>query len=307
MENNLAELWSIFEFVLPGYLPSQAAFRQQLEQAAGAGREKAALADLRRYVRPYILRRLKREVLGELPPKIETKLYAEMTVKQRSVYRSYLLRARKECAAEVAARGFAQSRMKILAWLTRLRQICCHPALFLQDYQSGSGKEELLLFVAGEAVAAGHRLLVFSQFASMLRLLREALAKKGFEVLYLDGSVPAAERLRMVEAFNHGAGQIFLISLKAGGTGLNLTGADVVIHYDPWWNPAVEAQASDRAYRMGQTHAVQVIRLIARDTIEEKICEMQARKKALTEKVIESDAAQGAGPDESELRALLGL
>lgn len=181
MENNLAELWSIFEFVLLGYLPSQVTFRQKFERAASAGEEKATLADLRRYVRSYILCRLKREVLSELPPKIETTLYTEMTVKQRSVYRSYFLRAREECVAEVAANGFAQSRMKILAWLTRLRLICCHPSLFLEGYQGDSGKEELFLFVASEAAAARHRLLVFSQFASML-LLREALAKKGFVV-----------------------------------------------------------------------------------------------------------------------------
>lgn len=307
LENNLTELWSIFEFVLPGYLLPKIAFRRQFELAAGDPKEAAALAELRRFVQPYILRRLKKEVLGELPPKIETRLFAEMTARQKSVYQAHFLRAKEECAGEVAARGFAQSRMKILAWLTRLRQICCHPALFQEAYQGGSGKQELLLFVAGEAVAAGHRVLVFSQFTSMLRLLRDAFAKKGYESFYLDGKVPAHKRMEMVEAFNWGKCPLFLISLKAGGTGLNLTGADVVIHYEPWWNPAAEAQASDRVYRIGQRRAVQVIRLVARGTIEEQIFALQARKRALACKVVEPGAADAAGLDEAELRALLDL
>ena len=190
---------------------------------------------------------MKKTVLKELPEKIESKMTSEMTAEQSKLYAAWLLRTQKEFEAEVQANGFAQSRIKILSLLTRLRQICCHPALFIENYQGGSGKLEMLQEIVTDAVEGGHRILLFSQFTGMLNLISQDLTSKQLTYYYLDGSTKAEERMKMVHAFNAGSKSIFLISLKAGGTGLNLTGADMVIHYDPWWNPAVEDQATDRA------------------------------------------------------------
>ena len=176
--------------------------------------------------------------------------------------------------------------MKIIALLTRLRQICCHPSLFIDNYTGGSGKLDLLNEILSGALEGGHRILLFSQFTSMLAIIGKQLQKKGINYFYLDGQTPPQERLRQVHEFNAGGAELFLISLKAGGTGLNLTGADTVIHYDPWWNPAVEDQASDRAYRIGQKNTVQVFKLVSRGTIEEKIFAMQQRKRKLVDSVI---------------------
>ena len=178
--------------------------------------------------------------------------------------------------------------MKILAALTRLRQICCHPSTFLSNYTGGSGKLDLLLQQLDNAIANEHRILCFSQFTGMLEIITKELEAKGITFFYLDGTTPPMERLEMVKRFNEGEGQVFLISLKAGGTGLNLTGADTVIHYDPWWNPAVEDQATDRAYRIGQTNNVYVLKLLTRGTIEEKIYKLQQKKKELSDAVITS-------------------
>jgi SNF2 family DNA or RNA helicase len=175
--------------------------------------------------------------------------------------------------------------------LTRLRQICCHPATFIEDYSGGSGKLDLTAETVKSALESGHRILVFSQFTKMLAILMERLDAVGVSYYYLDGATPSKERLEMTEAFNGGSREAFLISLKAGGSGLNLTGADVVIHYDPWWNPAVMSQASDRAHRFGQKRAVQVINIVSKDSIEEKIIALQSRKKDLVDAVIEEGAS----------------
>jgi SNF2 family DNA or RNA helicase len=287
IENSLTELWSIFDFIMPGYLYSHHKFQSRFETPAVRNNDAAALEDLGRHIRPFILRRLKRDVLAELPEKIETKLSCEMTTEQKKIYLAYLARARDEFESEIATGGFEKSRIKILALLTRLRQICCHPSLFLEDYQGGSGKLELLEEVIQDSLSGGHRILLFSQFVSMLDLIAARLGQDQTRFFRIDGQTPPEERLKLVNDFNQGNAEVFLISLKAGGTGLNLTGADMVIHYDPWWNPAVEDQATDRAYRIGQKNAVQVFKLVTHGAIEEKIYAMQQKKKELVDAVIQ--------------------
>lgn len=286
IENSLTELWSIFDFIMPGYLYSRQRFRNRFELPIVKDNDPEAQADLRMHINPFIFRRLKKDVLRELPEKIETRISCEMTEEQKKAYLAYLTRARAEFEAEMEENGFEKSRLKILALLTRLRQICCHPALFLENYNGGSGKLDLLRELALDSLAGGHRILLFSQFVAMLNLIERQFRTDGLRYLRIDGQTCPEERLQRVEAFNSGAAEIFLVSLKAGGTGLNLTGADTVIHYDPWWNPAVEEQATDRAYRIGQHHTVQVFKLMSRGTIEERIAELQERKRALIDAVI---------------------
>ncbi|MGP1574807.1 DEAD/DEAH box helicase [Selenomonas sp.] len=304
IENSLTELWSIFDFLMPGYLRSRKHFQSQFETPIIRAKDPHASADLLRYISPFILRRLKKDVLEELPDKVERKMTNEMTDEQRKVYKAWFVQAKKEFAAELKAHGFGEMRIKILAILTRLRQIACDPALFLENYDGGSGKLDMLEEVVSDAVAAGHRILVFSQFTTMLARIAERLDAMNLGYAYLDGSTPALERVRLVRDFNAGAEPIFLISLKAGGTGLNLTGADMVIHYDPWWNPAVEDQATDRAYRIGQKNNVQVLKFITKDTIEEKIYELQEKKKALIDQMIQPGENFLTKLSEEEITAL---
>ena len=289
MENGIGELWSIFDFVLPGYLPPYSAFLRRYQDGMNS-------EDLRLRISPFLTRRLKQDVLSELPDKAETRLTAAMTPEQRAVYRASLERLRPRIENLVDSRGLSRSRMEVLSAITELRQICCHPSLVLEGYLGGSGKEELLLELLPSMIRSGRRVLVFSQFTSLLKLLRPRLDREGYQTLYLDGDTPAGERLGLTERFNAGEGQIFLISLRAGGSGLNLIGADVVIHFDPWWNPATEDQATDRAHRIGQTRKVDVIRLVMGDSIEEKVVELGERKKALFDRLIT--------PGESALSAL---
>ena len=304
IENSLTELWSIFDFLMPGYLKSRKHFQSQFETPIVRAKDPHASADLLRYISPFILRRLKKDVLEELPDKVERKMTNEMTDEQRKVYHAWFVQAKKEFAAELKAHGFGESRIKILAILTRLRQIACDPALFLEDYTGGSGKLDMLEEVVADAVAAGHRILIFSQFTTMLSHIAARLDAMNLGYAYLDGSTPALERMRRVRDFNAGAEPLFLISLKAGGTGLNLTGADMVIHYDPWWNPAVEDQATDRAYRIGQKNNVQVLKFITKDTIEEKIYELQEKKKALIDQMIQPGENFLSKLSEEEITAL---
>ncbi|MBR1552623.1 MAG: DEAD/DEAH box helicase [Schwartzia sp.] len=304
IENTLTELWSIFDFLLPAYLGSHKTFRQKYETGIVKDGDAGKTDNLRRHIAPFILRRLKRDVLTELPDKTESRLMNEMTPEQEKVYKAYFAQSRKELAKELKNRGFDASRIKILALLTRLRQIACDPALFLENYDGGSGKLDLLEELVGDAVAGGHRILIFSQFTTMLHRIRTRLAAANLDCEYLDGQTPAAERLRLVKEFNAGTKPVFLISLKAGGTGLNLTGADMVIHYDPWWNPAVEEQATDRAYRIGQMNKVQVVKLVTKDTIEEKIFALQEQKKALIDKMIQPGESFLSKLTEAEIRAL---
>ena len=304
IENSLTELWSIFDFLMPGYLKSRKHFQSQFETPIVRAKDEHAGADLLRYISPFILRRLKKDVLDELPDKVERKMTNEMTEEQRKVYNAWFVQAKKEFAEELKAHGFGESRIKILSILTRLRQIACDPALFLENYEGGSGKLDMLEEVVADAVAAGHRILIFSQFTTMLAHIAARLDAMELGYAYLDGSTPALERMRRVRDFNAGTEPIFLISLKAGGTGLNLTGADMVIHYDPWWNPAVEDQATDRAYRIGQKNNVQVLKFITKNTIEEKIYELQEKKKALIDQMIQPGENFLSKLSEEEITAL---
>ena len=304
MENALSELWSIFDFVLPGYLFSYSRFAQKYERPIIKEESMKAMEELGKHIRPFILRRLKSEVLNELPEKIEHKMIAELTEDQKKVYLAWLQKIKSEIESDIKENGFERSHIKILAGLTRLRQICCHPSLFLEDYKGESGKMQLLQEIIEEALDSGHRILLFSQFTSMLRIIRDWLDTCQIDYMYLDGSTKTEERSWMVKAFNNGQGKIFLISLKAGGTGLNLTGADTVIHYDPWWNPAVEDQATDRAYRIGQLKSVHVMKLITRGTIEEKIYSLQDKKKKLIDSVIQPGDTMMSKLTQEEVRAL---
>ena len=289
MENGIGELWSIFDFVLPGYLPGYHTFLRRYQDGMNS-------AQLRSRIRPFLTRRLKQDVLSELPEKTEIRLTAAMTAEQRNVYLAAMERLRPKVRQAMAEKGVSRGRMEVLSAITELREICCHPALILDGYEGGSGKEEMLMEMLPGLIQGGRRMLIFSQFTSMLKLLRSRMEKEGYSLLYLDGDTPAGERLGLTERFNGGEGQVFLISLRAGGSGLNLTGADVVIHYDPWWNPAAEDQATDRAHRIGQEKKVDVMRLVMGDSIEEKVVELGERKKALFDRLIT--------PGESGLDAL---
>ena len=293
MENHPGELWSIFDFVLPGYLLSFAQFMHRF----GTGEE---MDVLRRRIRPFLLRRLKGDVLRELPEKMEVEMLADMTEEQRRVYDASLLRLRPQ----VDGQSGVPNRIEMLAAITELRQICGHPSLVLQSYAASSGKLDMLLDILPGSLEAGHRALIFSQFTRMLRIIQRRLEAVGIQCMYLDGDTPPKRRVEMVEQFNGGMGQVFLISLKAGGSGLNLVGADTVIHFDPWWNPAAEDQATDRAHRIGQKRAVTVIRLITRGSIEEQVVRLGARKRELFDQMITAGEAMPTQLTEADIRAL---
>ena len=294
IENNLMELWSIFDFIMPGYLYNATKFSKIFETPIIKYNDTSKAIQLRQQIAPFVLRRIKENVLKELPEKTETTLPAELTSEQKKLYQANLLEAIGAFDDIVASNSFADNRMRILARLTRLRQICCHPSLFLEEYVGGSGKLTLTMETIQLALESGHRVLLFSQFTGMLSLIQNALESSEIKLpngnpatyFYLDGAVKAKERMEMTSRFNEGERDLFLISLKAGGTGLNLTGADVVIHYDPWWNPSVMDQAADRAHRYGQKKAVQVFNIVAKDSIEEKIMALQEKKRGLIDSVI---------------------
>ena len=291
IENGVSDLWSIMDFLMPGYLGSHESFRANIEQPIGQGGPEGELAQwkLRRKLRPFLLRRMKRDVAKELPPKIERVAACALSNDQKRVYAALLEDSRRKIADLVAAQGFQRSKFEILNTLLRLRQTCCHLDLLkLPDLQSKepSAKMDLFFELLDEAMDAGHRVLVFSQFVSMLTILRGELGRRNLRYCYLDGATQ--ERLKIVQEFNRDAAiPLFLISLKAGGTGLNLTGADMVIHFDPWWNPAVENQATDRAYRIGQKRTVYSVKLIAQDSIEERVLALQRKKQKLYNATLE--------------------
>ena len=307
MENSLSELWSIFDYLMPGYLHSNGRFTAKYEKPITKDNDVLKLKDLNNHIKPFILRRLKREVLKELPDKIEQKLVVEMTKEQKKLYLAYLQAIKGELSDEISSNGYNKSHIKILAGLTRLRQICCHPGIFIDGYKGDSGKLDSLEEIVEEAINGNHRILIFSQFTTMLKKIRISLEGKGVNCLYLDGSTPMIERGELVGQFNKGTGDVFLISLKAGGTGLNLASADMVIHYDPWWNPAVEDQATDRAHRIGQLSTVQVIKLITKGTIEEKIFQLQERKKEMIDKVITEGETLITKLSEDEIMSLFDI
>lgn len=295
IENSIDELWAIFQVILPGLLPNQKTFRH-------LPYERIAMI-----TKPFILRRLKEDVLTELPEKIETVHTSELTKDQKELYVGYLRQLQQETAQSIKASGFQKNRMKILAGLTRLRQICCHPSLFMENYLGQSGKLEQLMETIRTSIENGRRMLIFSQFTSMHQIIIENLNKEGIDYFYLHGQTPSLERVEMSERFNQGEKSVFLISLRAGGTGLNLTGADTVILYDLWWNPAVEDQATGRAHRFGQKNVVQVIRMVTEGTIEEKIYELQQKKRELIDQVIQPGETMLSSLTEDDIRDLLSI
>lgn len=300
IENNLIELWSVFDYAMKGYLGTRKDFAKRYTGLESEANTKI-LSELRKKIRPFVMRRMKTDVLSELPEKIEHTIYSDFVPEQKKLYEAFLMAAKKE-VRELADNG--GSSIKILTLLLRLRQICCHPALFDEAYKKDSGKLILLEELLNSATSQGHRVLVFSQFTSMLTIIRKRLAENNTDCFYIDGKTPSDMRTALAEKFNAGEKNIFLVSLKAGGTGLNLTGADMVIHYDPWWNPAVMDQASDRAYRIGQTKAVQVIKLAAKGTIEEQILKLQEKKRRLADSVIKKNTKTIAGLSREEILGL---
>ncbi|KAJ50089.1 SNF2 family DNA or RNA helicase [Clostridium tetanomorphum] len=276
IENNLIELWSIFDFIMPGYLYSEETFYEKFL----CGNEKD-LENLKKLIKPFILRRTKKEVIKDLPDKIEKKILVQMTQKQKLIYNAYIKDIREKL------KNNSQGKIEVFSYLTKLRQICLDPSLVFTEYEGGSGKLRVAMTLVEEGIDSDSKILIFSQFTSALNKIGKALKEKGIEYFYLDGSTPSKERIKLVNEFNNSDNiKVFLISLKAGGTGLNLTSANLVIHFDPWWNPAVEDQATDRAHRIGQKNVVEVIKLIARGTIEGKIVELQENKKELIDNVI---------------------
>ena len=287
IENSLAELWSIFDYIMPGYLFSYKKFKSLYEIPIVKDSDMKAMEKLKMLIEPFVLRRTKTEVLTELPEKTVTILNSEMEEEQKNIYISYLAQAREEVAQEIKVNGIEKSHIKILALLTRLRQICCHPSLFIKDYNLGSSKLNQCLEIIEDAVKSEHKILLFSGYTSMFPIIEEQLQQLNIKYLKLTGATKVDERIEMVDEFNENPNiKVFLISLKAGGTGLNLTGADMVIHYDPWWNISTENQATDRAYRIGQKNNVQVYKLITKDSIEEKMYELQQKKAELIDNML---------------------
>ncbi len=307
LENSVLDLWSIFDFLMPGYLGSAKDFRERYELPIAKEKNAAAQTRLARRLRPFMLRRLKKDVASDLPAKLEQVSFCELTPDQRGVYQQVIEASRKEVLEAVGAQGIAKSRMVVLTALLRLRQVCCDLRLLKLDNvnpANASGKLEMFGELLEEVIDGGHRLLVFSQFVGMLTLLKEKLVTEGIEFCYLDGST--TNRAAVVEQFQtNNAIPVFLISLKAGGVGLNLTGADTVIHFDPWWNPAVEDQATDRAHRIGQTKVVTSYKLITRDTVEEKILTLQNRKREIINATIGGEEDFAASLNWEEIQELL--
>jgi SNF2 family DNA or RNA helicase len=284
MENSVLDLWSIIDFLMPGYLGSATDFRERYELPITRDKDDTVQARLGRRLRPFLLRRLKTEVAKDLPAKLEQLSYCELTDDQAEIYKQVLAVSRKEVMDAVGAQGVAKSKMIVLNALLRLRQICCDLRLLKLDNaeftDDSSGKLAMFGELLEEAMDGGHRVLVFSQFTTMLALLKDKLTAENIEFCHLDGAT--TNRGAVVEKFQGNAKiPVFLISLKAGGVGLTLTGADTVVHFDPWWNPAVEDQATDRAHRIGQTRVVTSYKLIARGTVEEKILALQQKKRAI--------------------------
>lgn len=288
IENRLSELWSIFDFILPGYLYNYNYFLNHFEKPISNEDEDVTNA-LRDMVRPFILRRTKQEVLKDLPDKVESVVYVSFDDEERKLYRANLALLRQDLEDKAAFENINTNRILILSMLTRLRQLCCHPSLYYDNYEGSSAKLEACMDLIENSIASNHKILLFSQFTSMLHLIKEELEQRNISYFLLEGSTSKKRREQMVRQFNNDNTSVFLISLKAGGTGLNLTSADVVIHYDPWWNISAQNQATDRTHRIGQTQTVNVYKLIVKDTIEEKILKMQQEKQRLTEEIITSD------------------
>lgn len=290
IENNLMELWSIFDFVMPGYLFTKERFRERFIL------DESNLSELKSLITPFILRRLKEEVLSELPEKLEKKYLVEMKGKQKQLYSFYVNAIKNQLNENKSSEKSGRDKINLFAYLTKLREICLDPSLVVPDYKGGSSKLTVVKEIVKDASESGKKILLFSQFTSVLQKIEEDFKKEDISYLYLDGGTSAKDRVERVKKFNEDSNiKVFLISLKAGGVGLNLTSASVVIHFDPWWNPAVEDQATDRAHRFGQENKVEVIKLVAKDTIEEKIVLMQEDKRELIQSLMDGKTMDGKG------------
>ena len=306
VENSLADIWSLMNFLMPGYLGSRQDFRDRFQRPIESATGGPIHRRLIKLLEPCILRRLKRSVLTELPDKIEQVSYCELTDSQKEVYSNLVKTTRRQVSEWSGEKDQAKARMLMLTALLRLRQTCCDLRLLKleeSDPREPSGKLLMLQELLNEAIDGGHRVLIFSQFASMLRILRETLARLEISQCYLDGQTK--NRAAEVDRFESGEASVFLISLKAGGTGLNLTRADTVIHFDPWWNPAVESQATDRAHRIGQKKVVTSYKLISRDTVEEKILALQTRKQTMIDTTLDHEQPLMEGLSTEDIRELL--
>lgn len=304
VENRLSELWSIFDYLMPGFLYHYKRFKEQIEQPIVHDDNRQVLERLQKMIQPFVLRRLKKDVLKDLPDKVEENMYVQMQGEQQKLYDAHVTRM-KLMLEGTSDDEFKNNKIQILAELTKLRQMCCDPSLLFEQYKGGSAKMEMCINLIKNAVSNGHKILLFSQFTSMLENLEIHLKKEKISYYTLTGSTKKEKRTELVEAFNRDDTSVFCISLKAGGTGLNLTSADIVIHYDPWWNLAVQNQATDRAHRIGQRNIVNVYKLITKDTIEENIVKLQDRKMELADKVLSGDGIGTAGFDKEELLELL--
>ncbi len=304
VENRLSELWSIFDYLMPGFLFAYQRFRESIEIPVVQNQDEEAMRKLRKMIAPFVLRRLKRDVLTDLPDKLEETVYAGLEGEQKALYDAHVQRMRM-MLDKTDEEEFQASKIRILAELTKLRQLCCDPELLFEDYQGSSAKMEMCMDLIRNAITGGHKLLLFSQFTSMLDLIREKLEEEGIAYYLLTGSTPKEKRIQMVEQFNRDDTPVFCISLKAGGTGLNLTAADIVIHYDPWWNLAVQNQATDRAHRIGQRNVVNVYKLIVKGTIEDNIMKLQEKKKELAEQVLGGEGVGSGSFTREELMELL--
>lgn len=280
IENNLMELWSIFDFIMPGYLYSLTKFN------AIFIKDVSQVENLKRMIKPFILRRTKEQVIKELPPKIEKEFYVEMGKTQRNTYGIYV----EEIKRKLEEKKDVKNKITIFSYLTKLRQLCLDPSIIVEGYKGKSAKTDTCLEIIKDYIEKDNKILVFSQFTSVLKNIGKKLNKNKINFYYLDGSTPAKNRITLVDSFNNNKEiKVFLISLKAGGTGLNLTSANTVIHFDPWWNPSVQNQASDRAHRIGQKQVVEVIKLISKGTIEEKIMELQQKKSELIHDMLDGN------------------
>ncbi|EOU1743089.1 DEAD/DEAH box helicase [Clostridium perfringens] len=290
IENNLMELWSIFDFVMPGYLFTKERFRERFIL------DENNLSELKSLITPFILRRLKEDVLSELPEKLEKKYLVEMKGKQKQLYSFYVKAIKNQLNENKSSEKSGRDKINLFAYLTKLREICLDPSLVVPDYTGGSSKLTVVKEIVKDASESGKKILLFSQFTSVLQKIEEDFKKEDISYLYLDGGTSAKDRVERVKKFNEDSNiKVFLISLKAGGVGLNLTSASMVIHFDPWWNPAVEDQATDRAHRFGQENKVEVIKLVAKDTIEEKIVLMQEDKRELIQSLMDGKTMDGKG------------
>ena len=300
IENTLGDLWSIFDFIMPGYLFGYQKFREEMEKPISVDGNEMVTARLKAMVTPFLLRRKKENVLKDLPPRLEQPMFAPMTSGQEKLYRALESNLALKLSG-ISDTDFKREHIQILAELTKMRQVCCSPSLCYEGYDGGSGKVDLCMELLQTAVESGHRVLVFSQFTSMLEQLIDSFHG---EYLYLSGKNTKEQRKAMVERFQQGEVPVFFISLKAGGTGLNLTAADTVIHVDPWWNAAAQNQATDRAHRIGQDKVVTVFNLVTRDTVEERILKLQERKAQLAEEIL---AGEGAADTSLTRETLLGI